>query len=56
MTYIHSDSKEIKRFIEDVIGKEKNLKQICEKVLEWFASNISYSRLETPFFHCREVI
>lgn len=50
MTYIHPNSKEIKTFIADVIGEEKSLERICEKIFAWFDNNISYSRLNAPFY------
>lgn len=50
MTYIHPDCEEIKSFIEEVIGDRKELKQICETIFAWFDNNITYSRLNSPFF------
>ena len=50
MSYIHPYSDEIKIFIEVVIGEEKVLEEICKKIFAWFDKNISYSRLNAPFF------
>ena len=56
MSYIHPYSDEIKKFIEVVIGEEKALAEICKKIFAWFDKNISYSRLNAPFFLSKEVI
>lgn len=50
MTYIHPESEMIKKFIETVIGDENHLEQICKTIFAWFDNNISYSRLNTPFY------
>lgn len=50
MTYIHPKSKQIKVFIEEVIGEKNDLEQICKMIFAWFDNNISYSRLNAPFY------
>ena len=49
-TYIHPESETIKNFIENVICGEKKIEKICKKIFTWFDENISYSRLDAPFY------
>lgn len=48
--YIHPYSDAIQTFIENIIGEEKEIEQICKKIFDWFDENIVYSRLNAPFF------
>ena len=50
MSYIHPHSDIILKFIDNVIGAERALEEIFKKIFVWFDENISYSRLNEPFY------
>ena len=50
MTYIHADTPQIQNFICENIRDTSNLKIICDTLFTWFDENVTYSRLNAPFF------
>lgn len=50
MEYIHPNDKAIIDFAKNISQGSNGLKDICEKLLSWFDENISYSRMNAPFF------
>lgn len=50
MKYIHPDDHAICAFAEQISDKQSNLKTVCVNLLKWFDSNITYSRLNAPFY------
>lgn len=50
MQYIHPKSEEIKKFIKELQLEGLSLERIVVRLFEWFDENISYSRLNAPYF------
>lgn len=50
MTYIHPNDNAIREFIENNIYDKSSLQAVCKELLLWFDKNVSYSRLNAPFF------
>ncbi|MBQ8834783.1 MAG: transglutaminase domain-containing protein [Oscillospiraceae bacterium] len=50
MKYIHPDDDRIQMFVREISFGCYTLKEICRNLFSWFDENISYSRLNAPFF------
>ena len=50
MRYIHPDNALIKDFVREMSFGCKDAKEICANIFSWLDDQISYSRLNAPFF------